>query len=313
MTNMEQLCKRIRDYNLFGRLKEIEDSSYLNFCKENLKHRIEHKDNILIQNGDNFMVLEYNPLASKLLGKETYYCNDFHCTSMENGNRLLSTLTEIVPTPNLVIFRVSTNNHNSINALSRKGAFLTETQLVYSLRRERMNLDYIDKMRKLYLHRARHPGLEDLPILEKLIEAAFKEYPSRFKVDPLINSNIHIEIYKRWIRDQLGKENVMALLVNDENDRPCAGAFQEILEDPIYRYLNLKVGWFHLYFSDPGCWGKNYYAMITSYGLRLFYEKNTDLILSETHIDTRFPQYVWQKQGFRFVYSYHTFHLHHPA
>ena len=175
-------------------------------------------------------------------------------------------------------------------------------------------MEYILSMRELYLDRAREPTENDIPVLEELIEIAFKDYPSRFKVDPLIRSDIHLEIYKKWIREKIGKNhpNVMALLVNDETGNPCAGAFQEIVNDEAFTkiFKNKKYGWFHLYFSHPRCWGKNYYAMITSYGLKLFYDHGIDFVFTETHIDTRFPQYVWQKQGFKFIYSYHTFHLH---
>ncbi len=310
---ISEFCSLYYPYEMLPRIKNLDPEKCKIYCNKLLERKIKEPNNLLFETNEHLILLEFNRLASELLNKKVYYSTYAYLENYKEGTNFLKKLHTSLPGNSVVIFRVATNNYNLIHALTSLGAFLTETQLTYFLTPETMNLDYVSKMRELYLEKVRAPSPEDIPVLYKLIEAAFQNYPSRFKTDPLLNSDIHIEIYKRWVKDKIASnnQNISALLAVDETGHPCAGAFEEIVEDDIFQTVfDKKYGWFHLYFSHPHCWGKNYYAMITSYGLKVFYDKKIDLIFSETHIDTRFPQYIWQKQGFKFIYSYYTFHLH---
>ncbi len=310
----EELVKDLFMHDLLSHLNEVSHEKYRTYLERKLKEKSYDRNNIFINNRNYMAILEYNSPASELLSNKTYYIFKASCPDSKKCLELLKIIKESLDPGSLVIFRISTENYPLISALTHTGAILTETQIIYLLKRDKMNLEYVMNMREKYLDRAFHPGLNDLETIKQLIRISFKNYPNRFSVDPFLKRNITVELYEKWAESVIKKSmdgGAFALVVREEKGKPCAGAFEEIKEDRDFEEIfNLRTGEFLLYFSHPECRGKNYYTMITSYGLKIFYDLGIDYVITETHIDNRYPQYVWVKQGFRPVYSRYTFNLH---
>ena len=75
--NLEKFCDRLFQFNLFGRVNEIERASFNLYCQHTLQRIIQPSENIIFEDEKNLLILEYNETASELLGIKTYYVNYF--------------------------------------------------------------------------------------------------------------------------------------------------------------------------------------------------------------------------------------------
>jgi len=112
-----------------------------------------------------------------------------------------------------VTFKVDTADIKSIFVAQKKGFYLVDTIVTYLTVK---NYTVLRQIKPLFILRPFEE--KDYPEMMRIVEYAFKNYPSRFNVDPHLPTTGTLELYKSWI-DNLIKQPNGYLIVGERKGK----------------------------------------------------------------------------------------------
>ena len=112
-----------------------------------------------------------------------------------------------------ITFKVDTNDINTLLVAQKMGFYLVDTIVTYLAVK---NYTILRQIKPLFILRPFEE--KDYPELIGIVEYAFKDYPSRFNVDPYLPSKGTLELYRGWI-DNLIKQPNGYLIVGEKKGK----------------------------------------------------------------------------------------------
>ncbi len=199
-----------------------------------------------------------------------------------------------------ITFKVDTNDINTVLVAQKMGFYLVDTIVTYLAVK---NYTILRQIKPLFILRPFEE--KDYPELIGIVEYAFKDYPSRFNVDPYLPSKGTLELYRGWI-DNLIKQPNGYLIVGEKKGKVVGFLGYFSLPELCQVTGKLHVG---KTISAIGPQGRGCYAQfISTLGEAPYYP---DTVEGDTSITNTMIQNMWLSMAIvhgRVIRSKYVFH-----
>ena len=199
-----------------------------------------------------------------------------------------------------ITFKVDTNDINTLLVAQKMGFYLVDTIVTYLAVK---NYTILRQIKPLFILRPFEE--KDYPELIGIVEYAFKDYPSRFNVDPYLPSKGALELYNGWI-DNLIKQPNGYLIVGEKKGKVVGFLGYFSLPELCQVTGKLHVG---KTISAIGSQGRGCYAQfISTLGEAPYYP---DTVEGDTSITNTMIQNMWLSMAIvhgRVIRSKYVFH-----
>jgi len=199
-----------------------------------------------------------------------------------------------------ITFKVDTNDINTVLVAQKMGFYLVDTIVTYLAVK---NYTILRQIKPLFILRPFEE--KDYPELIGIVEYAFKDYPSRFNVDPYLPSKGALELYKGWI-DNLIKQPNGYLIVGEKKGKVVGFLGYFSLSELCQVTGKLHVGKTIFAIGPQG--GVCYAQFISTLGEAPYYP---DTVEGDTSITNTMIQNMWLSMAIvhgRVIRSKYVFH-----